>query len=299
MKKIIKKLIPNKIMNKLDEYFFKRIKSKLRNTDCNYKISIDSSKKFEGKTVIVTGGSGAIGSAICFKLAAEGAIVGVCGRSKNTVEPIVNKINESLKTFGGEHVVPILLDVTDEKNIEKSFDEFSKKYGKIDILINNAGGGARNNSKPLAEQNIETIDMVLNSNLRGTMLCSRIAVRYMIKQNYGKITNIGSTAGVGGIANYSEYTASKSGIIGFTKALAMEVGKYNINVNCVSPGKVQQIIFDKPVEPDKTNKCYLGRIGKTDDIANVVEFLVSDEASYITGQNIIVDGGRSLGLKGD
>ena len=100
------------------------------------------------------------------------------------------------------------------------------------------------------------------------------------------------------MTKYSEYAAAKSGIIGFTKSLAMELAQYGINVNCISPGMINQIIFDKPLDDIKTNRSFVGRMGKTDEIANAVAFLVSDEANYIVGENLVVDGGRTLGLKG-
>lgn len=119
----------------------------------------------------------------------------------------------------------------------------------------------------------------------------------MKEKGYGKIVNIGSTVGVGGLSGFSEYCASKAGIIGFTKSLAMELIEYGINVNCVSPGVTNQILWDKSIPDIPTEKTYIGRKAKTDDIANAVEFFCKDESDYIIGQNLIVDGGRSLGLK--
>ena len=298
MKKFIKKFIPKKIINKIDEKLLNRVKNKLRNTECKYKIYLEDNKKLSGKVAIVTGGSGALGSAICYKLVAEGAIVGVCGRSKETVNPVVDKINSEAKEFGGI-AVPITLDVTKEKDIEETIDMFIKKYNKIDILINNAGGNIREGARLMIDQDIEVIDRILNVNLRGTIICSKIVAKYMTKQKQGKIINMGSVIGEKGQKKNCEYAAAKEGIVGFTKSLAIELAPYGINVNCVSPGMVEQIIFDKPIQEIKTNRNYIGRYGKTDDVANLVEFLVSDESSYITGQNIIIDGGRSLGLKGE
>ena len=119
----------------------------------------------------------------------------------------------------------------------------------------------------------------------------------MKKNKFGRIINIGSTVGVGGLSGFSEYCASKAGVIGFTKSLAMELAKDNITVNCVSPGITSQVLWDKKLDDKKTNTSYIGRIGKTDDIANAVEFFCREESDYIIGQNLIVDGGRSLGLK--
>ena len=191
MKKFIKKFIPKKIINKIDEKLLNRVKNKLRNTECKYKIYLEDNKKLSGKVAIVTGGSGALGSAICYKLVAEGAIVGVCGRSKETVNPVVDKINSEAKEFGGI-AVPITLDVTKEKDIEETIDMFIKKYNKIDILINNAGGNIREGARLMIDQDIEVIDRILNVNLRGAIICSKIVAKYMTKQKQGKIINMGS-----------------------------------------------------------------------------------------------------------
>ena len=298
MKRIIKRFIPKKIINKIDEILLNRVKNKLRNTECKYKIYTEDKKKLSGKVAIVTGGSGALGSAICYKFVAEGAIVGVCGRSKETVNPVVDKINSETKELGGV-AVPIILDVTKEKDIEETISTFIKEYNKIDILINNAGGNVREGARLIIDQDIKVIDRILNTNLRGTIICSKMVAKYMTKQRQGKIINIGSVIGAQGQEKNCEYAAAKEGIVGFTKSLAIELAPYGINVNCVSPGMIEQIIFDKPIQEIKTNKNYIGRYGKTEDVANLVEFLVSDESSYITGQNIIIDGGRTLGLKGE
>lgn len=289
---IIRKMIPTKLKNKIHEREVNVIRAKIRNTECKYKVYIEDTKKLDGKIAIVTGGSGAIGSAICFKLATLGATVIVAGRNKENLNSVVNQI----KNNNGKADI-LELDVTDYNSIDKGFEAIIKKYGKIDILINNAGGSARTRANDIVNQDIEVIEEILDINLKGAIFCCKKAAYYMKKNKYGKIVNIGSTVGVGGLSGFSEYCASKSGIIGFTKSLAMELAKDNINVNCVSPGITCQVIWDKPLDDIKTTKTYNGRIGKTDDIANAVEFFCNDESNYIIGQNLIVDGGRSLGLK--
>ena len=293
LEKIIKKMIPNKIRDKYRTRELMLIKERIKNTECIYKLSLNDSKKLDGKIAVVTGGSGAIGSAISFRFAMEGAIVLVCGRNIEKINSVIQNITENKgKAF------PVILDVTDANQIEKGFDDIIKKYGKIDILVNNAGGSAREKNNYIHEQSIEVIDSILDVNLRGTILCARKAAQYMVKQKCGKIINISSIVGIAGLAGLSEYAASKAGIIGFTKSLAMELAKYNINVNCITPGFTNQIIWDKGLPDFSTNKNYIGIVGKTDDIANAVEFFASDQSNFIIGQNLIVDGGRSLGLKG-
>lgn len=292
IKKVVKKIIPTKIKNKIKERETNIIKSRIKNTECKYKVYLEDSKKLEGKVAIVTGGSGALGSAICFKLAMEGATVIVAGRNKENIESVVKQIKDNKGKAEN-----LKLDVTDDESIEKGFDLIAKKYGKIDILINNAGGSARGKHKDIANQEANVIDEVLNINLRGTILCCKQAALYMKKNKYGRIVNIGSVMGENGSIGYSDYCAAKAGIAGFTKSLAMELAKDNITVNCISPGITCQIIWDKPLDDIKTNQNYIGIMGKTDDIANAVEFFCREESSYIIGQNLIVDGGRSLGLK--
>ena len=294
IKSAVKKIIPNKIKMKIEDRVIKIVKKKLKNTECSYKIRIEDTKKFENKVALVTGGSGAIGSAICFKLAMEGAHVIIAGRNKENLKTVL----EQIKNNNGKAEI-IELDVTDEKEIKNKVEQIIKKFGKIDILINNAGGSARKKNKELVNQDIDIIDMVINSNLRGTLLCTKFVSKYMIEKKEGKIVNISSTIGVQGQFRDVDYSAAKAGIIGATKSMAKELGKYNINVNCVSPGRVNQILFDLPLGDIPDDGCYLGRRGSTDDIANLVEFLVSEESSFITGQNIIIDGGRTLALKND
>ena len=293
IKSCVKRLIPRKLKNKIKNRELNIIKSKIRNTECNYKLYISDEEKLKNKIAIVTGGSGAIGSAICFRLAAEGAFVFVAGRNKENLDSVVNQICNN-----GGKAESIQLDVTKYDDIKEKIEYIVNKCGRIDILVNNAGGSAREKYNKIVDQDVNVIDNVLGINLRGSILCCNEVAKYMINNRYGRIVNIGSTVGVGGLSGFSEYCASKSGIIGFTKSLAMELAEYNITVNCVSPGITNQILWDKFIEDiPNENKSYINRKGKTDDIANAVEFFCRDDSEYIIGQNLIVDGGRSLGLK--
>lgn len=170
------------------------------------------------------------------------------------------------------------------------------KHHHIDILVNCAGGSARAQSKELTDQSMDVIDTVLNSNLRGTILCCKYCASYMKESGSGKILNVASTTGIQGNAYNCDYSAAKSGIIGFTKALAQELGEFGINVNCLSPGFIQTGTFtDERVEYLKRTN-FLRKVGTPDDIAEGAAFLLSDRSDFITGINLVIDGGRILGL---
>lgn len=279
-----------KIDQKIGSYFRSRYQS--FHVTRPYIIRINEGQHLKSKVAVVTGGSGAIGRACCFRLAAEGAIVYVCGTRLTRIEAVVNEI-----TTAGYVAYPQLLNVRNYNEIVSTFDKIYKKEGTLDLLINSAGGSARENANSLLNQEVDIIDEILSINLRGAMLCAKEASKYMIPVRTGKIVNITSVIGMQGKAGFTEYAASKGGSIAFTKSLAMELGKYGINVNCVSPGIVQrgEINQDMIEHLSKTN--FMNTYGKPEDISNAVYFLCSDESSFITGQNIVVDGGRSLGLK--
>lgn len=291
-KKFIKVFVPRRLRENIKKKFLKRFE--VINVTRPYQINLLEKGRFEGKVVVVTGGSGAIGRAISFRMAAEGAIVYVCGRTLSKVQLVVDEIVQA-----GYVAKPGLLDIADVKSIENFFSQISQNEAKLDVLITSAGGSARDMHNEIAEQSTDVIDDVIHTNLSGTIFCAKFAAQQMIQQQSGRIITISSTIGTQGKAGFSEYAASKAGVIVFTKSLAMELGKYGINVNCVSPGIVQRdsIGYERLERIKKTN--YLMDYGKPEDIANMAAFLASDEASFVTGQNFVVDGGRSLGLKGD
>lgn len=258
-----------------------------------YIIKVDEHEELKGKVAIITGGSGAIRRACAFRLAAEGAKVYVCGSRPTSAQPIVDEITAADKT-----AVAIQLNVLDAKSIKKTFEKIAaENNGHIDILVNSAGGSARGKANNVVDQSIEVFDEILNINLRGAMICAKEAAKYMISNKYGRIINITSVIGLQGKAGYSEYAASKGGSIAFVKSLAQELGRYGITVNGVAPGIVQrgEVTMDAMERLGRTN--WMGTYGKPEDISAVVNFLCKDEASFITGQNIAADGGRSLGLK--
>lgn len=259
-----------------------------------YEVRLKPNQILKNKCGIITGATGAIGSSIALKFASEGAIVGVGGRS-------IEKINEVIvfikKIIPEAILVPVIIDVTKDKLIETAINTFFEEYKRIDFFINNAGGGPRSNKRPLFKQSIDIIDNILSVNLRGALLCSRIVNRYMIEARSGVIINLCSVMGLNGQAEWTEYAAAKSGILGLTKSQALELGEYGIRVNCVSPGTVFQRKFDREIPITKTSRNTLLRYGYTDEVAALILFLVSDDAKFITGQNITIDGGRSIGLK--
>ena len=258
-----------------------------------YIIKVDEHEELKGKVAIVTGGSGAIGRACSYRLAAEGAKVYVCGSRPDSAKPVVDEILEA-----GKEAVAIQLNVLEAKAISDTFRQIAlENDGHIDIIVNSAGGSARGHANNVVDQDVEVIDEILNINLRGAMLCGKEAAKYMIQNKWGRIVNITSVIGLQGKAGFSEYAASKGGSIAFIKSFAQEVGKYGITVNGVAPGIVQrgEITMDAMERLSKTN--WMGTYGKPEDISAVVNFLCREEASFITGQNIAADGGRSLGLK--
>ncbi len=267
---------------------------KIYNAKKIYSINIRAEQEIlNGKIAIVTGGSGAIGRACCVFLAANGACVYVGGRSTEEMQNVVDEVKE----LGGE-AYPLPINVSDNTSVESAVSKVITKKSRLDILVNCAGGGARENANYLHLQDPTVIEQIVISNLCGSILCCRSAAIQMIKQKSGKIINMSSTIGVGGAKTCVDYTAAKSGIIGFTKSLAMELGEYNINVNCVSPGYIQRGGFSEITLDWLRDSNYMKKIGTMEDVANAVLFLASDDSAFITGQNIIVDGGRSLGLKG-
>lgn len=166
------------------------------------------------------------------------------------------------------------------------------RFGKIDILVNNAGGSAALLGKTSAFRDMpeEVWKWVVDLNLHGTMICTQSVLNHMIERKYGRIINFGSIAGVCGLPNWAAYSAAKGAIIALTKTLAMEVGEYGINVNCISPGA----ILSRP-GGDWSRGTWLRRGGEPAEVAALAAFLASDEAGYITGVNYLIDGGRTLG----
>jgi NAD(P)-dependent dehydrogenase (short-subunit alcohol dehydrogenase family) len=250
-------------------------------------------KKLQDKVAVVIGGGGAIGGAIAAKLSAEGARLAVVDRMQDAAAQVVQEITR----LGGD-ACAYGLDITRYDEVQATMDGIAARFGRIDILVNSAGGSARDKMALYHELPIEVLDGMLMVNLHGPLYCIRAAVNHLIRQNYGKIINIASIVALGGMAKCVDYAAAKGGIIAATKSLAIELGRFNINVNCLSPGKVQRSTDGIDQGAFAKQFSHLNRICTKEDIAAMALYLALPESDYITGQNFIVDGGRSLGLKG-
>jgi 3-oxoacyl-[acyl-carrier protein] reductase len=242
------------------------------------------------KIAIVTGGSRGIGRGIALELAKRGATVVV---NYNSNADAANEVAEKIKADGGQ-AMAFKADVGQEEGANELIKAAIDTYGKLDILVNNAGT-TRDNVIMLMKP--EDFDTVIQTNLRSTWLCSKAAVRSMMRKRYGRIINITSISGIAGNAGQTNYSASKAGIIGLTKSLAREVASRGITVNAVAPGFVlTDLTKDLPAEiTDQLNKNIpLGRWGAIEDVAYSTAFLASDEAAYITGHVLVVDGGMAM-----
>ncbi len=237
---------------------------------------------FKGQSAIVTGAGRGIGRAIAVQLAQKGASVAICDVNAETVKEVENEI----KAMGGE-VLAFAFDITNDDEVTKMIDETNKAFGKIDILINNVG--VYNNPSPFVDSNPEEWKKKMNINIYGTMFPTKLVLAGMIERGYGRIINLGSVAAVYGIATMADYSMTKGAILGFTKALAKEVTGKGITVNAVSPGNIMVV-----PNGNLPNHSFIGRSGTPDELANVVVFLASKEASYVSGQNYVVDGCRKM-----
>jgi 3-oxoacyl-[acyl-carrier protein] reductase len=243
-----------------------------------------------GKSALVTGGAQGIGRAVAQTLAGCGADVAIADlqgdRASGTAEEIAKA--SSRKTLALE------VDVSQQDSVKRMVDQAIAEFSHIDILVNNAGVTRDNLIMRISEADW---DLVLNVNLKGAFNCSQAVVRPMMRQRYGRIVNITSVSGMVGQAGQTNYSSSKAGLIGFTKALAKEVGSRNITVNAVAPGFIEtELTRDLPQEvKDIALKITpAGRFGRPQEIANAVAFLASEEAAYITGAVLRVDGGLAM-----
>jgi 3-oxoacyl-[acyl-carrier protein] reductase len=238
-----------------------------------------------GKSALVTGGSRGIGRAIAHALAARGANVAVNYASNSAAA------NETVSAIGKERATAIAGDVSDPEAGPALIEATIAAFGRIDILVNNAGVTADDLILRMSE---EEWDRVIDTNLKGTFSVTKAAIRPMVRQRFGRITNVSSVAGIVGNAGQANYSAAKAGIIGFTKAIAKEVASRNITANVIAPGFVDTEMTADLTDAQRAEIMRMVAVGRTatpQDVAPAAVFLASDEAAYITGHVLTVDGG--------
>lgn len=242
------------------------------------------------KTAIVTGGSRGIGRAICLKLAAQGMnlVINYAGNQQ-----AAEATAEECRSLGAQ-VILVKADVSKAEGCEKLFSQAQETFGAVDVLVNNAGITRDGLILRMSE---ESFDEVIDTNLKGAFFCMKLAARIMMKQRYGRIINMSSVAGVRGNPGQINYSASKAGLIGMTKSLAKELAGRNVTVNAVAPGLIETDMTDvlsDAVKDQLVHGIPMARAGKPEDVAAAVAFFASEEAGYITGQVLCVDGGMAV-----
>ncbi len=243
--------------------------------------------KLDGKIAMVTGAGQGIGKAIATKIAAEGGTVVVADLNETTAKQTADGLDHG--------AVGVLLDVTDREAVNSAVAQVHSQFGRIDVLVNNAGW---DKAEPFVDSLPETWDRLIGINLYGVLHMCHAVLPLMTAQGHGHVVNLGSDAGRVGSSGESVYSAAKGGVISFTKTIAREVARAGVNCNCVCPGPTDTALFASiggPKLRDALTKAIpLRRLAQPEDLANVVAFLASDEASYVTGQTISVSGGLTM-----
>jgi len=251
--------------------------------------------RLKEKVTIITGSAGGLGKTCAQRLSREGAAVVIIDINQEEIDRTVNEI----KALGNK-CIGFMCDISKKAQVEDTVKKVIEEWGKVDILVNNAGGALHTKAK-FEEVTEKDWDIVMNVNLKGAFFCCKAVVPYMMKQGGGRIVNVSALAGraAASLAGI-QYTSAKAGIGGLTRHLAKEMGKYNIYANAVAPGitmsgpRVEALWNEKSEEEKRKvlSSIPLGRLGKPEDVANVILFLASEEASYITGVTIDSNGGR-------
>lgn len=249
--------------------------------------------KLSNKVALVTGGLKGIGRAIVMELATQGADIALNYRASEKNKVLAEELVKELKDLGRD-VLCVEGDISHEEDVEKIFKSITKYFGHLDILVNNAG---ITRDQLILRMKTEDFDAVINTNLKGTYLCMKQASRLMMKQKSGHIISLSSVVGVIGNAGQVNYAASKAGVIGMTMSLARELGPRGVTVNAVAPGFIEtdmtEVLSDE-IKVGLKASIPLGTLGHVEDVAKTIAFLASDDAKYITGQTIHVDGGMAM-----
>lgn len=248
--------------------------------------------KLKEKIAVITGAGSGIGEAIAIRFAKEGATVVLVGKTKSNLERTYDK----LAPYSSQSMI-YEVDVTDEAGMKQLFKDVYDRFGRIDIVVNNAGIGL---AATVTETSSEDWDKLMNVNVKGVFFGCKYSIPYMQKQGGGVIINMASVAGVVGLYNRAAYCTSKAAIIGLTKSIAIDYAEDNIRVVAISPGTIETPYVDKILQNDPNKEATrkamearqpIGRMGTPEEIANATAFIASDEASFVTGSNFIIDGG--------
>jgi 3-oxoacyl-[acyl-carrier protein] reductase len=249
--------------------------------------------RLRDKVAIITGGGQGLGRAFAEKFAEEGAKVVIADKSDDTPQNVVNDI-----VSRGQEAVAFKTDVTNEESTIELSRQVIEKYGHIDILVNNAAFFSGIKVKPIEEMTLDEWDIVMDVNLKGLFLSCKSVIPQMKAQKSGKIINISSATFFMGKPFYIHYVTSKAGVIGFTRALSREVGDWNINVNCITPGYMKTEIPRKTTTPEVEkmiiNRQIIKRVGVPEDLLGLMVFLASNESDFMSGQTVNIDGGDNL-----